>query len=264
MVDADFPVTASPAQVEALAALLDGATGAWVLTGAGISTESGLPDYRGPNGLWKNRSFEQLANIDTFHREPQLFWEFYSARLANLRGARPNSGHEALAELERHGLLAGVVTQNVDGLHAAAGSTALEVHGTLARAVCLECDAFVSADDAERRLEGAPDAVPRCDCGAILKPGVVLFGELLPEAIEHAWDLVERCDLLLVCGSSLAVAPVGQFPYLALQHGAAVAIVNVGPTEGDHLATVRIDAPLGEVLPRLVARVLSTREGGDT
>src|SRR5262249_29085636 len=154
----------------------------------------------------------------------------------NLRDAEPNTGHHALAQLERAGHLRGVVTQNVDGLHARAGSTAWEVHGTLAQAQCLTCTATFPAAEAERRHAAAADGVPACDCGPPLKPAVVLFGELLPPAIDAAWDLVEQCDLLLVCGSSLAVAPVSQLPLVAASRGAHVAILNQGPTECDRIA----------------------------
>jgi Sir2 family len=143
-----------------------------VLTGAGMSTESGLPDYRGAEGLWKNRRFEELADIETFRREPVEFWEFYRQRLAVLDGAQPNPGHLALAALERAGLVERVITQNIDGLHTAAGSKdVLEVHGSLRESICLACGARYPPTETEQRADAAADGVPRCDCGPVLKPG---------------------------------------------------------------------------------------------
>src|SRR5581483_1589090 len=153
------------------------------LTGAGVSTESGIPDFRSADGIWAQYDPYEVASIDAFRRDPARVWEFYARRLAVLDGARPNAGHHALAELERRGLLATVVTQNVDGLHAAAGSReVIEVHGSIARARCLRCGAVVPRDEVVRLLP-----VPACPhCGAVLKPDVVMFGELLPaEAIDR-------------------------------------------------------------------------------
>jgi len=225
-----------------------------VLTGAGMSTESGLPDYRGQDGLWKNRRFGALADIETFHLEPVEFWEFYRQRLSLLDDARPNPGHFALAALERAGLIERVITQNVDGLHSAAGSQeVLEVHGSLRESVCPACRSSYPRVEAEKRADAATDGVPLCDCGWVLKPNVVLFGEMLPEAMNEAEALVYQCDLLLCCGSSLAVWPVAKLPEVAKKRrsAGAVAIVNRGPTEADDLADVRIEGATGEVLPRL-------------
>ena len=242
--------------LEQLAEMLRSARHALVLTGAGVSTESGLPDYRGSQGLWGNRRFEELAHIDMWRREPAEFWDFYGRRLTQLATARPNDGHLAIAELERHGLVRQVLTQNVDGLHRAAGSVEpLELHGTLAEVECLACRFRGPEEVASRQLaDGA--AVPLCPgCGANLKPAVVLFGELLPKAVETAYEQLERCDLLLCCGSSLQVFPVALFPELVHERGGTVAIVNVGPTGADHLARVRLDLRTGVALPALVGLV---------
>ncbi len=259
----DRPPTeaARAADLDALAARVRAARCAVALTGAGMSTESGLPDYRGVGGLWRNRRFEELASIAAFRREPAEFWAFYRERLAALAGARPNAGHRALAALERAGLLRRVITQNVDGLHRGAGSEPLEVHGSLAAAECLGCRRRVPAAEAERRSAAAPDGIPRCDApehgaGAPpLKPAVVLFGEMLPPAMDEALELLAGCDLLLVLGSSLAVHPVAGVAAMVHERGGAVAIVNRGETGADALAAVRIDAPLGETLTALVARL---------
>ena len=227
---------------------------ALVLTGAGVSTESGLPDYRGGQGLWGNRRFEELAHIDMWRREPEEFWDFYGNRLTQLVSARPNDGHLAIAELERRGLVRRVLTQNVDSLHRAAGTVEpLELHGTLAEVECLACG-FRGPEDVALRQLAHDAAVPLCpDCGANLKPAVVLFGELLPKALERAHEELERCDLLLCCGSTLQVYPVAFFPELVHERGGTVAIVNVGPTGADHIARVRLEAKTGVALPALVS-----------
>lgn len=228
-----------------------------VLTGAGISVSAGLPDFRGPDGLWRDHSLEELASIEMFREDPVVFWEFYRQRLAVLRGAEPTPSHVALARLERAGLIERVITQNVDGLHALAGSDPLEVHGCLHHAECLSCGERTHMDETEARAANAPDGVPRCTgCDEPLKPSVVLFGEMLPEAIEHAWALAEGSDLMLVCGTSLAVQPVGAFPFIVDGNGGTVAIINVGRTEAEHIADVRIDAQLDDVLPALAELLL--------
>ena len=242
-------------ELEHLAALLRGARHALVLTGAGISTESGLPDYRGSDGLWRDRRFEELAHIETWRREPEAFWAFYGERIDVLARAKPNAGHHAIAALEGRGIVARVLTQNVDGLHRAAGSDPLELHGTLAEVECLACGFRGPTELAATQLaDGA--AVPRCpSCEAQLKPAVTLFGELLPPALGEAELELAHCDLLLCCGSTLQVFPVASFPDDVVRRGGAVAVVNLGPTGADHLAEVRLDARTGDALPALVALI---------
>ena len=208
-----------------------------VFTGAGISTESGLPDYRGENGLWKNKRFEQLANIDTFRREPEEFWQFYAERLGSLHSAEPNAAHFALEKLYQDGRIKGVITQNVDGLHRRAvfGDGLAEIHGTLSVGVCLECDASYHVSEVEAKL--AVDGLPRCDrCHAVIKPGVVLFGETLPQAeMARARDWALQADYLLVLGSSCEVYPAAGLPEVVLdnEHSFGVGIINLGPTAYD-------------------------------
>jgi NAD-dependent deacetylase len=220
------------------------------LTGAGISTESGIPDFRSPTGVWAEYDPFEVASIDAFRRDPAKVWEFYGRRLDVLAGAEPNAGHLALAELERRGLLAAVITQNVDGLHAAAGTRELvEVHGTVAQARCLSCDAVTPREEVRGLLP-----VPHCPrCGAVLKPDVVMFGELLPvAAMERALELVAEARLLLVIGSSLEVWPVAGLPDEAIAHGAKVAIVNRDPTPYDDVAQLVVRASAGETLAAAV------------
>jgi NAD-dependent deacetylase len=219
-----------------------------VLTGAGVSTESGIPDFRSDSGIWAQYDPYEVASIEAFHRDPKRVWEFYAHRLDVLAAAAPNPAHAALAELEALGLVQAVITQNVDRLHAAAGSRdVIEVHGSIAAAVCLGCG---------RREEHVRELLPlpRCaDCGAVLKPGVVMFGELLPvEAIDRATALAQSAELLLVVGTSLEVWPVAGLPDETLAHGGKLAIVNRDPTPYDARAELAIHASAGELLAAVV------------
>jgi NAD-dependent protein deacetylase/lipoamidase len=221
-----------------------------VLTGAGISTESGIPDFRSRTGIWQQYDPMEYASIDAFRRDPEKVWEFYSMRLGVLVEARPNPAHLALAELERRGLVEAVVTQNVDRLHHLAGSQrVIEVHGSIRTASCLACN---HQEDFDRVVELLP--VPACaECGAVLKPDVVMFGELLPDgALEEASALCRSARLVLVIGSALEVYPVASLPEEGLVSGARLAIVNRGPTGYDQLADLKIDASAGETLSRVV------------
>jgi NAD-dependent deacetylase len=223
-----------------------------VLTGAGISTESGIPDFRSPTGIWAEYDPMEYATIAAFRRDPVKVWEFYALRFEMLTRAEPNAGHLALAELERRGLVAAVVTQNIDGLHGRAGSRdVVEVHGSIRAASCPECGRQVPLEDVVAALRSAP-APPCPACGAIVKPDVVMFGELLPvEAIDRAVDLAQRAGLLLVVGSSLEVYPVAGLPQETVSAGGALAIVNRTATPFDGLASVRIEGGAGETLGAL-------------
>jgi NAD-dependent deacetylase len=222
-----------------------------VLTGAGVSTESGIPDFRSSTGIWTKYDPMEYATIDAFRRDPAKVWDFYSKRLGVLADAKPNAAHDALAELERRGLVEAVITQNVDRLHQAAGSRrVIEVHGSIRSASCLRCG---HEEPFDRVVELLP--VPKCEgCGAVLKPDVVMFGELLPSgAMEEASELVLAARLLLVVGSSLEVHPVADLPEEALRAGARLAIVNRGPTPYDRRADLKIDASAGKTLAAAVA-----------
>jgi NAD-dependent deacetylase len=222
-----------------------------VLTGAGVSTESGIPDFRTAGGIWEQYDPGEVATIDALRRDPVRVWEFYAHRLGAVRAAEPNDGHRALAELEEQGWVLAVVTQNVDGLHQRAGSReVVEVHGSLRQAECIHCGVRVSMEKAVASLP-----LPPCpECGEILKPGVVMFGELLPAAaIERAQELVAEAGLLLVVGSSLEVHPVAALPGAALAAGGTLAIVNRGSTPWDSRAELVLDAASGETLSGLTA-----------
>jgi NAD-dependent deacetylase len=227
-----------------LAELLRSARRAVALTGAGISVPSGIPDFRSPGtGLWQDVDPMEVAHIEVFRRNPVRFWHFYGHRFAALRGKEPNGAHLALAEFERRGLLEAVITQNIDGLHVLAGTERLiEVHGSIAQSSCPRDRTRYKLPEVRSRFEAAEDGVPRCDCGEALKPDVVLFGELLPEAaMARANALAASCDLMLCIGSSLEVYPVAQLPQLTLATGGQIALVTKGQTPYDRRAAVKLD-----------------------
>jgi NAD-dependent deacetylase len=242
--------------IRELAALLRERPPVVVLTGAGISTESGIPDFRSATGIWAQYDPMEYATIRAFRRDPVKVWEFYALRFSVLTKAEPNAGHRALAELESRGLVEAIVTQNIDGLHQRAGSRqVLEVHGSIRTASCLECGEQVSLEEVVASLRaGAAPPCPRC--GAILKPDVVMFGELLPvAALEQAVDLAREAGVLLAVGSSLEVYPVAGLPEETVAAGGALAIVNRGPTPFDRLAAIRIDGTAGETLAAVEAEL---------
>jgi NAD-dependent deacetylase len=242
--------------IRELAALVRRRQPVVVLTGAGISTESGIPDFRSATGLWAEYDPMEYATIRAFRRDPVKVWEFYALRFSVLTEAKPNAGHFALAELERRGLVKAIVTQNIDGLHQAAGSRdVLEVHGSIRTAVCLDCGQQVPLEEVVASLQDRP--APLCPrCGAILKPDVVMFGELLPEAaMQRAIELARTAGLLLAVGSSLEVYPVAGLPEEMVAAGGTLAIVNRGPTRFDTLAAIRVDRTAGETLAAVAAEL---------
>ena len=237
----------------ALAELIRGADSVVALTGAGISVPSGIPDFRSPGtGLWANVDPMEVAHIDVFRRDPERFWSFYGERFQTLDEKRPNPAHRALAELERAGLLEAVITQNIDRLHARAGTRELiEVHGSIAHSSCLNCGARYPLDEVRSRQQADAGGVPRCVCGDALKPDVVLFGEYLPrEALARAERLAAGADLMLCVGTSLEVYPVAGLPRLTLAAGGAIAILTKGPTALDGDATIRLG---GDIVDELEA-----------
>jgi NAD-dependent deacetylase len=244
---------------EDLAAALARAAHAVVLTGAGMSTESGIPDFRSAGGLWERYDPMEVASMSTFLSEPARFWSFHRPRIDMLAGAEPNPAHRAVAELERRGIVKAVITQNIDRLHARAGSRdPIEVHGSLDRGTCLRCDARVSIDELVARADAAADGVPLCACGFPLKSGVVLFGEALPrDAIEAAYAHADRADLMLVIGSSLLVAPVSDLPRIVLERGGTLAILTESETPYDEVAQLRLSGraavQMGETIVALDA-----------
>jgi NAD-dependent deacetylase len=241
---------------KALAELLSEAEHAIALTGAGMSTESGIPDFRSADGVWQKVDPMEVASLQTFITEPQRFWQFHRPRIDMLSGVDPNSAHVAIAELQRRGLLRSLITQNIDRLHSKAGSTdVIEVHGSLSRGECLQCKAMTTLGELVAKADGADDGVPRCDdCGFQLKSGVVMFGESLPPAeITAAYEAAERADVILVVGSSLQVAPVSELPAMVHQGGGRLAILTEGDTPYDEVADVRLRGKAGVQLSETVA-----------
>jgi NAD-dependent deacetylase len=239
-----------------LAELIRSAGSVVALTGAGISVPSGIPDFRSPGtGLWANVDPMEVAHISVWRREPERFWAFYGQRFAALEGKQPNRAHRALAELEATGRLDAVITQNIDGLHAAAGSRdVIEVHGSIASASCLGCGARYALADTRERAGADADGVPRCECTRPLKPDVVLFGEMLDAAaMGRATDLAARADLLLCVGSSLEVYPVAGLPEVTLEAGGQLAVVTRSSTPFDRFAAVRLDGDVEEELAAVLA-----------
>src|ERR671924_484939 len=235
-----------------LAEMIRGSAFTVALTGAGISVPSGIPDFRTPGkGLWETVDPMLVATIEAFHRDTKRFWDFYRPRFHVLDGKQPNPAHEALAELERRGLLEAVITQNIDRLHRRAGSErVIEVHGSIDTSSCTSCGASYPLERVGELFDD--EGIATCaSCMGKVKPDVVLFGELLPEAaMAEAQDLSSRAELLLCVGSSLEVYPVAGLPELTLAAGGRLAIVTQGPTAYDAAAAVRMD---GDVVDDLTA-----------
>jgi NAD-dependent deacetylase len=242
--------------IEEAAELLAGARRVVALTGAGISRPSGIPDFRSPDGVWAARDPAEVASLRAFRRDPDGFYGWLRGLIGPIGAARPNPAHMALARLEAAGRMGGVVTQNIDGLHQQAGSRRVfELHGHLRSATCLECGRQVPAEPllpAVRR-----GVAPRCSCGGPFKPDVVLFDELLPQGVYWlARKAVDECDLLIVAGTSLEVAPACDLPLVAIGRGAPVLIVNLEPTALDARARAVIRADVAVALPQIVGGAL--------
>lgn len=225
-----------------------------VLTGAGISAESGVPTFRGEGGLWKSHRPEELATAGAFARDPGLVWEWYDWRRQVCAGTEPNPAHTAIADLDRALSRFLLVTQNVDGLHARAGSRRIvELHGNIFRARCARCGTI--REDLAVPLEEVP---PKCDCGALLRPDVVWFGETLPgDALEQAYEASRSCDLMLVVGTSAVVQPAASMPLLAMQAGAKVVEVNPDATPITLFVDLHLEGKAAEILPAIAAEILS-------
>lgn len=216
-----------------------------------------MPDYRSSAGLWQDEDLVQLASLTALRRRPVEFFRFYQRRLATMREASPNRGHQALAALQRAGVIKALITQNIDGLHQLAGSPeVIEAHGNLREAVCMHCRQRFNSDLIMHEIHD-PHDLPECPaCGGLLKPGVVLFEEPLPaEAIDRAVQESQRSDLFVVVGSSLEVGPVNLLPRMAVDAGARLAILNLTATNLDDLATWVVREKAGEVLPALASQL---------
>ena len=260
-----------PADLARGRALLDRARRVVVLTGAGISTDSGIPDFRGPQGLWtKDPTAERMATLDAYVSDPELRRRSWQHRLTSpMWDSQPNAGHRALVDLERSGRLDTLVTQNIDGLHQRAGTDpdlVVEIHGTGRDVVCLRCGDRQAAEPVHDRVR-AGEEDPACTardasgtpCGGILKSATISFGQsLVAEDLFRAEQAAASCDLLLAVGSTLAVFPAAGLVPVAVRHGAVVVIVNGGPTEMDGLADLVVQGSISECLPALVAGLAPT------
>ena len=250
-------------ELERAADLLRAARRALAFTGAGISTPSGIPDYRSPGvGLWEKLDPMASASLRAFSVDPESFYRNMQPLVKTWLAAKPNAAHRALADLESWGYLACIITQNVDNLHQRSGSKNVwELHGKLRQAKCLRCNCVLDADGLLADYV-ARQVVPRCAvCGSPLKPDVVLFGESLPRYIfMEAAGEAERADLVLVVGSSLEVAPASDLPYLALRHGAKIVVMNSAPTPIDAQAAAVVRGDLAVMLPRLAQMLATTRQ----
>lgn len=250
-------------RIAEIATRLQAAKRVVVLTGAGISTESGIPDFRGPQGVWtKNPGAEKLSTLQHYLADPEVRKRAWQARLVHPAWeAQPNAGHRALAELEHMGKLDTLVTQNIDGLHQRAGNSperVIEIHGTMREVICMACGDRAPMERALVRVR-AGELDPACQqCGGILKSATISFGQaLVAEDLERAERAATHCDVLMALGSTLSVFPVAGIVPLAKRAGASVLIVNGSATAMDDLADVALQGALGELVPRVVARLLS-------
>ncbi len=241
--------------IEEVAKLLANSKHAVVFTGAGISAESGIPTFRGQNGLWKRFDPEEVASIQGFMKNPKAFWNFARELILKTK-AKPNAGHYAIAELEKIGIVKAVITQNIDMLHQKAGSSkVLELHGSLEFVDCLDCGKAYRWDDLIDKIERGEVS---CDeCGSpYLKPRIVFFGESLPkDVLSEAIEEAKKSDVFIVVGSSLQVYPAASIPFVAKESGAKLVIINVDPTDKDWLFDVVIYGKAGEILPKIVEKV---------
>ena len=251
-------------KIQLAAELLANSKSAIALTGAGISTESGIPDFRGDEGIWKKFPIEIYGTLESLLKDPTKFWEMAKKIAPNIFKAKPNLGHYALAELENLGILKAVITQNIDELHQQAGSVIVyEVHGNINRFSCLGCSASYTKEQIYRKLKKEKKTGPTCDfCAAPLKPSVVLFGESLPRFEKYqSIALAQKADVMLIAGSSLSVAPVCDLPLYTLREKGKLIIVNDEPTDLDEKAEVVINHKIGRVLPLIVREIKKLLKG---
>jgi NAD-dependent deacetylase len=239
-------------KIELLANWLSASTHAVALTGAGVSTESGIPDFRSADsGLWNNVDPFEIASVDGFLNNTKSFYEFWSWRFEMLSGAKPNVTHDVLSKLESSGILKSLITQNIDNLHRQAGSTNLiEVHGNYRTALCIDCDLELEIEVVFEKV--VTDKIPLCDkCGGLLKPNVVLFGEMLPPEFMDGVDEIMKADFFLVLGSSLEVYPVAELVPRARMNGAKVVVINRDETPYDSHVDLVIKSELGPTMEQL-------------
>ncbi|MCD6573561.1 MAG: NAD-dependent deacylase [Thermoplasmata archaeon] len=221
------------------------------LTGAGISTESGIPDFRSKNGLWSKFDINEYGYIDNIIKNPEKVWEMLRILIGNLKDARPNPAHIALAEMEKLGYLHAIITQNVDSLHQKAGSkNVIELHGNFREAVCLKCRRIYPIEYALKQ------SIPRCECGGLLKPNAIFFGEpISKDTLIKSLGYTENCDVMLVIGTSAMVYPAAELPAMAKQNRAIIVEINKEPSMIAGIADHSFYGKAGEILPELVEEI---------
>ncbi|HEU24370.1 MAG: NAD-dependent protein deacylase [Mesoaciditoga sp.] len=220
-----------------------------ILTGAGVSTPSGIPDFRSPSGIYSRYDPEELFGLDNFLSNPSYFYKFAVENIFTMKDAKPNIVHYMIAKLESIKLVNGVITQNIDMLHKKAGSlNVAEVHGSIEKGHCIKCSRAYSLDEMYNRSLESPDKVARCDCGGLIKPDIIFFGELLPESeVEKAYKMIDDSTLMIAMGTSLAVYPAASFPQIILKKGGELVIVNRGSTPLDRWASLVLNEDLEKV-----------------
>ena len=248
---------------EKAAALLRESSCTIAVTGAGISVESGIPDFRSPTGIWSKYPPEHYATIDAYLANPAKVWRFWKQLAIDFAECGPNPAHFALAALERHGYLKAVVTQNIDALHQAAGSkTVIEYHGSARKLFCLDCSAVRPMD-----MQAMSDSPPRCHvCNGLMKPDIVMFGELIPgDALRASAEWGEKCNAVLIVGTSAQVYPAADLPYIAKRHGARIIEANIEHTSFTETITdVFLQGRAGETLPKLAQALGLDADGADS
>lgn len=246
--------------IERIARLWPASGKALILTGAGISVGSGIPDFRSPGGLWSKYDPMQVATVDALDNNPAAVWQFLMDAVDVISHARPNPAHLALARLENAGLVEAVVTQNIDGLHQRAGSkNVVEFHGSMAR---YRCNACGRPHDAEQAKSVTPATAPwRCECGGVVRPDIVFFGEAIPlDALDKSGQLACGAELTLIVGTSCEVAPASSLPLLTKQYGGKVAEINLVASRVAHLCDAVVTAKAEEALPALARLLLENRK----
>lgn len=252
-----------PHDLDRIADLITGSERLVVFTGAGISTESGIPDYRGPNGVWARQAIPHIDTMRTDREARIEHWRDRLTRYPEMLSRQPNAGHRAIAELEALGYLLAIITQNIDGLHQKAGNDperVIELHGSTHTLRCMTCGRHWDGNDIQHRLEAGEEDPPCAVCGGALRTGTILFGEALPEqALRTAHAAARASDVMLVIGSSLVVNPAARLPVVARETGARLVLINQSSTPLDELADIRVFAGAGEALSGILERV----QGGE-
>lgn len=238
-----------------LLAVLNKAKSIVFFSGAGISAESGIPTFRGKDGIWNKLNPEELANFNAFVRNPKLVWEWYNYRKSIIHHSQPNKGHFAIAEMEKYFENVIVITQNVDNLHRRAGSkTVYELHGNIERNFCVKCR---KRYDVELEFK---DGIPKCNCGGLIRPDVVWFGEFLPaDQFQHSEKATRNCDVFFIVGTSGVVYPAASLVYTARSSGAFLVEVNIEETEASSIADLSLFGESGKILPQIVEQLKTLR-----